>query len=122
MCIICTEEYDENTTEIICCYRVTEIPVLPNLTYLWCYNTKVTEILALPNLTHLYCSDTNIKYLSLIYKNINIYSDKEIKFYNDYYLRKFQKIYRKQQFLRIIDKLPLCLDISKYIIAPLLLK
>ena len=31
MCIICTKEYDENTTEIWCCANVTEIPILPNV-------------------------------------------------------------------------------------------
>ena len=102
MCIVCTNEYDQNTTEIMCCIHVTEIPLLPKLTDVWCSNTE-------------------IKYLSHIYKDINIYSDK-IKFYNDYQLRKFQKNYRKRQFLKIIDMLPMHTNISRYLVLPEMLK
>jgi len=156
MCIVCTNEYDQNTTGLLCCKEVTEIPVLPNLTHLWCrytkvteipvlpnlttlycyntkvteipllpnlttlycYNTKVTEIPLLPNLTTLCCTNTGIKYISDIYKNIYISSNTEIIFYNDYQLRKFQKNYRKRQFLKIIDMLPMHTNISRYLVLP----
>ena len=121
MCIVCTNEYDQNTTEIMCSRHVTEIPLLPKLTDLYCSNTKVTEIPLLPKLTDVWCSNTEIKYLSHIYKDINIYSD-NIKFYNDYQLRKLQKNYRKRQFLKIIDMLPMHTNISRYLVLPEMLK
>ena len=34
MCIVCTKEYNQNTTVLDCCMKVTEIPLLPNLTNL----------------------------------------------------------------------------------------
>ena len=160
MCIICRNEYDENTTELHCCPKVTKIPLLPNLahlncgytkvteipllpnltrlechytkvkeipllpklTELWCINTNVTEIPLLPKLTYLYCWDTELKYLSHIYKNIYIHSNNKIKFYNDYKLRKLQKNYRKRQFIKIIDKLPMHTNISRYLVLPEMLK
>ena len=160
MCIICRNEYDENTTELHCCPKVTkipllpnltvlncsntkvteipvlpnltiiscyntdvtEIPVLPNLTELYCSNTKVTEIPLLPNLTELYCRNTEVKYISHIYKDIEIISNTQIIYYNDYNLRKIQKNYRKQQFLKIIDMLPMHTNISRYLVLPEMLK
>src|SRR3989344_2419250 len=66
MCLLCRKEYDEKTTEIICCFSVTEIPFLPNLTSLNCYNTKITEIPLLPNLTYLNCWNTDITEIPLL--------------------------------------------------------
>jgi len=131
-----------NLTELYCHHtNVTEIPLLPNLTELYCSNTKVTEIPVLPNLTEIYCSytkvtviplfpklaflncrNTEIKYISDIYININIYSNNEIIYYNDYQLRKLQKNHRKRQFLKIIDMLPMHTNISKYLVLPEMLK
>jgi len=196
MCIVCTKEYDQNTTVLHCCLKVTEIhvlpnltqlncsntgvtriPILPNLTYLDCSYTKVTEIPILPNLTYLNCSNsevtgipvlpkliylncyltnvteipvlpnltelycdhtrvpvlpnltflscgnnTGIYYISHIYKNIRIESNNKIIYYNDYQLRKLQKNFRKRQFLRIIDKLPMHTNISRYLVLPEMLK
>src|SRR3989344_4268793 len=60
MCLLCRKKYNENTTEIKCCSNVTEIPFLPNLTYLDCTDSNITEIPLLPNLTILDCRHTNI--------------------------------------------------------------
>jgi hypothetical protein len=66
MCIICTKEYDENTTELWCCENVTEIPFLTNLEELHCSNTQITEIPFLPKLKNLYCSCTLIKQIPIL--------------------------------------------------------
>ena len=57
MCIICTNEYTVDTTEIICCRNVIEIPdTLVNLTHLFCCSTNVTVIPdTLVNLVNLIC-------------------------------------------------------------------
>ena len=68
MCIICTKEYDENTTEIWCCANVTEIPILPKLKYLDCYRTRITKIPLLPELQILYCSYTRITEIPILPK------------------------------------------------------
>jgi len=68
------------------------------------------------------CVETGIKYISHIYKNIYIHSNNEIKYYNDYQLRKLQKNYRKRQFLRTIDMLPMHTNISRYLVLPEMLK
>ena len=109
---------------ILWCYhtKVTEIPVLPNLTIISCYNTDVTEIPVLPKLTVLDCDNTKVKYISHIYKHITIFSNNQITFYNDYQLRKFQKHYRKRQFLKIINLLPMHTNISRYLVLPEMLK
>ena len=49
MCKICDKTYDDNTTELLCCRNVTEIPLLPELKQLLCSNTKITEIPKIPN-------------------------------------------------------------------------
>ena len=66
MCILCSKEYDEKTTEIICCSNVKKIPLLPNLTNLDCSETKITEIPLLPNLTTLNCWNINITEIPLL--------------------------------------------------------
>jgi len=68
MCIICRKEYDVNTTEIDCdcCKKVTEIPILPNLQKLYCWNTNITEIPILPNLQTLGCENTKITEISIL--------------------------------------------------------
>jgi Leucine-rich repeat (LRR) protein len=72
MCIICTKKYNNKTKEITCCNNVTEIPFLPNLTYLWCCN-NVMEIPFLPNLTQLWCHYSNITEIPLL-SNLTILS------------------------------------------------
>ena len=74
MCKICDKTYDDNTTELYCCSNVTEIPLLPELVYLNCYNTKITEIPVLPKLEILYCFNTKITELPKI-PNCVIVSD-----------------------------------------------
>ena len=68
MCIICTKEYDENTTKIWCCPDVTEIPILPKLEYLDCYRTRITKIPLLPELKRLWCNNTRITEIPLLLK------------------------------------------------------
>ena len=60
MCKICDKTYDNNTTELYCCSDVTEIPLLPKLEILYCYNTNITKIPFLPKLRTLVCYNTNI--------------------------------------------------------------
>ena len=66
MCVICRKEYDQNTTKIICCKRINEIPILPKLEYLDCTNTQIKEIPLLPNLQRLDCSNTRIAEIPLL--------------------------------------------------------
>ena len=116
MCIICNNEFTVDTTEITCCYSVSVIPDnLVNLTRLYCSFTKITVIPDnLVNLTYLNCRNTKIKYIpfTIKYCNINV-----IK-YNAYYLRKFQKFFRKKQFEKIINDIPMHTNISRYLVMP----
>ena len=68
MCKICDKTYDDNTTELYCCQNVTEIPILPELEYLVCYDTKITKIPLLPKLEYLYCYNTKITEIPLLPK------------------------------------------------------
>ena len=68
MCVICRKEYDQNTTKIICCKRINEIPILPKLEYLDCANTQIKEIPLLPELEVLYCYKTYVTELPLLPK------------------------------------------------------
>ena len=68
MCQICNKTYDDNTTELICCQNVTEIPVLPKLERLDCSHTKITEIPVLPKLRTLDCSHTKITEIPVLPK------------------------------------------------------
>ena len=54
--------------ERLWCYntKITEIPLLAKLERLWCYNTNITEIPFLPKLEILWCSYTNITTLPII--------------------------------------------------------
>ena len=73
MCKICDKTYDDNTTELICCQNVTEIPVLPKLKELWCYLTNITKIPVLPKLEILYCDNTNITKIPVLPKLERLY-------------------------------------------------
>ena len=68
MCKICDKTYDDNTTELVCCSDVTEIPFLPKLERLVCYYAKITEIPFLPKLVYLSCSNTKITEIPLLPK------------------------------------------------------
>ena len=128
MCLLCRKEYDEKTTEIFCCSNITEIPLLPNLTHMYCSGTKITEIPLLPNLISLHCSNTKITELPKIpncYMNYNnciwlkqwyvdignlntfILLEDKIKF--------LQKQYQKKKWNKIHKKIPLIRDIKNII-------
>ena len=128
MCILCRKEYDEKTTDIISCTSITEIPPLPNLKTLNCYETKITEIPLLPNLKILYCSHTKITELPKI-PNCNMYYDNCIwlkKWYEDNgnlkdfillenKIKFLQKQYQKKKWNKIQKKIPLIRDIKNII-------
>jgi len=65
MCVICRKGYDDNTTEIDCnkCQNVTELPFLPNLQRLYCYNTNITVLPEYPKLQDLWCRNTKISFI-----------------------------------------------------------
>jgi len=75
MCVICEGNYDINMTELNCdgCKDIKEIPFLPNLRELFCYETKIKEIPFLPNLYTLYCNFTEIKEIPLLPKLCILY-------------------------------------------------
>ena len=68
MCKICDKKYDDNTTELNCCQNVTEIPILPELERLYCYNTKITALPVLPKLERLWCYYTKITEIPVLPK------------------------------------------------------
>lgn len=61
MCVICEKKYSNETTVLICCSNVTEIPYIEILKLLDCSNTKITSIPSLRNLKWLYAINTKIK-------------------------------------------------------------
>ena len=73
MCIICDKIYDDNTKELVCCSDVTEIPGLPKLERLWCFNTKITKIPFLPKLEYLDCHNTKITEIPILPKLVYLY-------------------------------------------------
>jgi Leucine-rich repeat (LRR) protein len=70
MCIVCSGNYDQNTTMINCnnCKFVKKIPPLKGIKYLYCGYTNITEIPFLPNLEILHCSNTKIKNIPMLPK------------------------------------------------------
>ena len=105
MCIICTGYYDESLTKLYCksCKKIKEIPILPNLQSLNCFDTEIKEIPILPNLQKLYCSYGNF------YNNteIKIFYAKQIiksKLLNLHRLNKKWKILWKIAEYYIINK------------------
>ena len=73
MCQVCDKTYDDNTRVLFCCQNVTEIPVLPELKELHCYNTKITKIPLLPELEYLNCCNTKITEITLLPKLGSLY-------------------------------------------------
>lgn len=67
MCQVCRNEL-EGETELDCCKNVTTIPSLPELEYLYCYNTGITVLPDFPKLVELDCSDTGITILPYLPK------------------------------------------------------
>jgi len=106
-----------NLTNLYCNdTKITKIPDnLVNLSKLYCSDTNITVIPdTLVNLTELYCSNTEIQYIPFTIK----YCTKNIIKYNLYYLRKFQKNFRKKQFTKIINDIPMHTNISRYLVMP----
>ena len=108
MCLLCRKEYNENITDIVCCTSVTKIPLLPNLTYLFCCNTNITELPKIPNC---YMNYNHCYWLKQWYENNGIDSfillEDKIKF--------LQKQYQKKKWNKIQKKIPLIRDIKNII-------
>ena len=129
MCHLCRKEYDEKTTKInCCCFNVTEIPFLPNLTTLVCSHTKITELSLLSNLTYLDCSETKITKIHIL-SNCDIYYD-DCLWLDQWYedngnlddfmiledkIKFLQKQYQKKKWNKIHKKIPLIRDIKNII-------
>ena len=76
MCIICRQEYNENTTEIKIynCGKIQEIPKIPRLEILKCWNCpELQKIPVLPELRDLNCSlCINLQEIPLLPKLIRL--------------------------------------------------
>ena len=109
MCLLCTKEYNEKTTQIYCCPSITEIPLLPNLIILGCSNTMIIESPKIHNcnmyydnciwLKEWYEENGNLKTFILLVDKINF----------------LQKQYKKKKWNKFHKKIPLIRDIKNII-------